>query len=146
MTTTNHILELANNLVTLNRAALVIYLLLFLFMQARTAKIVSDPAIIVDDVRRHALCLAIAITIDKIGALTVGFTVAIFRAVGIGGGAGVPPALVLPGMVGGSVLMGLGTLLTLRILSIKHHGDYIWGGTAALTVLYGGAGLINIFI
>lgn len=142
---TNRILELVNNLVTLNRAALVIYLLLFLLVHHR-GKPIDNSSIIFDDVRRHALYLAVAITIDKIGALIVGFTVAVFRAIGIGGGDGIPSSLVLPGMISGSILMGVGTLLTLRVLSVKNHGDYIWGGTAALTALYGAAGLLKMIL
>lgn len=131
---TNHILEVVNNLATINRLALVIYLLIFLASDNFKPKIINN--IVVPDIHRHALCLAFALTVDKLGALIVGLTIWLWRAVGLGGGAGNAAISAVPGMVLGSVLMAIGTILLLRILSIARYGNSIWLSVAGVSGAY----------
>ena len=131
---TNHILEIANNFATINRLALVIYLLIFLTTDNFKPRVLNS--LVVPDIHRHALCLAVALTIDKVGALIVGITIWIYRAIGLGGGSGTAAFSSVPGIVVGSLLMGLGTLLLLRILSIAKYGDIIWHALLAIDFIY----------
>lgn len=130
----NHILEIVNNLATINRLVLVVYLVHFFFMGNFKPALSDD--LVIPDIHRHALCLAVALTVDKIGALIVGITIWLWRAMGIGGGAGVIHFSSVPGMVTGSLLMAFGTLLLIRILSIAKYGDSIWQYTLVADALY----------
>jgi hypothetical protein len=130
----NHILELVNNLATINRLFLVIYLIKFLVFE-KFVPVVRE-SLIIPDISRHALCLAFAITIDKVGALIVGITIWLWRAMGLGGGSGLVSLSAVPGMVIGSILMTIGTLLLIRILSIAKYGDIIWHSVIMIDFVY----------
>ncbi len=157
----NHILEIANNVTTINRLALVIYLSKYIFDEYRRnpeyfkryireflagfftgeAKPMRQQPrnfseIVLVDVKRHAMCLSFALIVDKAGALIIGITVLIWRASGVGGGPGPLNFAKVGWMVTGSIGMAIGTLLILRILSIARFGGKIWLPLLAIDVLY----------
>ena len=133
--TANHVLEIANNLATINRGFLVVYLLWFLLLDGARPARRAPSTLVVSDIRKHAMCLAFGLTVDKVGALIVGVTVWLWRK-GIGGISGPIVVNSVPGMVAGSILMAVGTLLLLRILSMARFGAVIWGAAAAASMAF----------
>jgi len=132
--TTNHILEVVNNLRTINQAAVWLYMTWFLIWGMWTTA--SPHHAIMTDMRRMAMCLAFALWLHNFGALIIGFTIWVLRAVGLGGGAGHPAVSSIPGMATGSILIALSAVLVLRLMSIAKFGDRLWASLLALDVVF----------
>lgn len=132
--TTNQILEIVNNLRTIDQSLFAIYLTWYLWDRRKPY---SHPeSILIHDPKRLALCLGIALLVDKYGASIVGITIWILRTYGLGGGVAPPPAASIPGMVGGSLLMTIGAILLLRLMSIGRFGERVWLGLVAIDVIF----------
>jgi len=134
----NHILEIVNNVATINRWAAALYIGNFLFWtmikpRPRNGKM---PDIMIPDVYRHAICISTALVLYMSGGNVVGTTIAIFRAVGIGGGAGMPTWESTLGMSLGNLMMALGLLLLIRIVSYSRFGNRICYAVAVLDGAY----------
>lgn len=130
----NHILEVVNNLRTINQFAVMIYLGQFLLLGMGPA---SHPqTIILPDLRRMAMCLGVALETWVGGAVMIGLTIWVNRAMGLGGGTGPTAWWTVPPMSVGSVLMAIGAIMVLRILSIARHGNILWHALIVVDVLY----------
>lgn len=134
----NRILEIVNNVATINRWAAALYVMNFLFFtlikprpQAGTL-----PDIVIPDIYRHAICISFALLIFMSGGNVVGTTIAIFRAWGIGGGAGVPTWESTILMSAGQLMMAAGLLLLIRILSYSRFKNRLCYAVAALDGAY----------
>lgn len=129
----NQILELANNVRTLNQAAAWAYFGIFLAIgfSARA----NPQSIILPDLGRMARCLGFSIWVWLSGSVVIGLTIWAWPR-GLGGLPGRPEWLVIPPMILGNMLLGLGALLVLRIMSIARFGNDIWHALVMVDVAY----------
>lgn len=133
MTKINFILELTNNVRTINQAGVWVYFSLLLVAFLRTA---AEPRrLILQDADKMARCLAFAIWVWASGAVVIGITVGLQRA-GIGGFPGHPAPWVAPFMALGNLLLALGALLVFRIMSIAKYGDWLWYAMIVADIIY----------
>ena len=134
MATTNHILEVVNNLRTINQASIFAYLTWFMIWGMWSTA--SPQAAVMQDIRRMVLCTAFALWMHQGGGLVIGLTIWVFRAVGLGGGAGVASPWTVPPMALGSFLISLSAILLLRIMSVAKFGNRLWIGLMVLDLVF----------
>lgn len=134
MTTTNHVLEVVNNLRTINQASIFAYLTWFMIWGMRSTA--RPQAAVMQDIRRMVLCTAFALWMHQGGGLVIGLTIWIFRAVGLGGGAGMASPWTVPWMGLGSILIAASAVLLLRIMSIAKFGNILWAGLLVIDLLF----------
>ena len=129
----NQILELTNNVRTINQGALWLYFSVFLLVGFSVHA--NPQSYILPDLGRMARCLGFAIWVWATGAIVIGVTIWIQRR-GLGGLPGRPDWWTVPCMTLGNTLLALGALLLLRIMSLARFGNDIWHGLIMVNAAY----------
>jgi hypothetical protein len=135
----NRILEVVNDVRTINQTALFVYFSWFLVLGWRAKG--HARSIILPDLDRMARCLGAGIWVWAFGAVIIGITIAIHRS-GLGDMSGLPAWWTVPPMALGSFQLGLGALLVLRIMSIARYGNILWFGLIAADLVYLASALV----
>jgi hypothetical protein len=129
----NFILEVVNNVRTINQQATWFFLLYFLVYGIWYP---GPNGIAPADVRRFVFGLALGMWLHDTGGLIIGYTIWIFRAMGIGGGPGHPALASVYGMAAGQLTIGLAHILIVGVLSFRRFGNRLWLALVVIDIIY----------
>lgn len=129
----NFILEVANNVRTINQQATWFFLLYFL---VHGIWYPGPNGIAPADIRRFVFGLALGMFLHDTGGLIIGYTIWFFRAIGIGGGAGHPSTASVYGIVTGQITIALAHVIIVAVLSHSRFGCRLWTALVLIDVVY----------
>jgi len=129
----NFILEVANNVRVINQQTTWVFLFYFL---VHGIWYPGPRGIAPADIRRFVFGLALGMFLHDTGGLIIGYTVWVFRAMGIGGGAGHPSPASVYGMVTGQLTIAVAHILIVAVLSFSRFGCKLWVGLVLADIAY----------
>lgn len=129
----NFILDVANNVRVINQQATWFFLTWFLCWGIWFP---GPNGIARGDFFRFVFAFAFSQWLADSGGLIIGYTVAFFRAVGIGGGAGHPSPESVYGMVAGQSVLAIAHILMVAVLSFSRFGCRLWVALVLADIAY----------
>lgn len=129
----NFVLETVNGVVAILTFFLLIFLTMYLFSELRRRHLAWRALMMSLPI---GMSLALALYVEKVGALLTRVVVWVWRRLGAGGAGGPMSHVQLQAMLLGAVLMAIGLLMLIRVLSKPRFGNWPWIVSGCITVGY----------